>query len=412
MALLDEISASETIRTLNSDANAKIKNKALIRLLTKLIDDFGSLKKTTDALSEKFDDDRTSLSPTDFKNAISAAEEVRSDISSFEDGKTMSAAGAAAKKSSRSSTDNWQAELNLASTQEEKTKVWLRFYEKTFGKEHVEQIRKINTGTNAIASECLEMGFDENDNPFIYFLKHNKNLLPVMNQFSYGALHNAFARGYIAGEDLRGKGALGTSSVIFSPSLYRDHYDDLLEYLRLQSEALRLFKTKDFITDALKKRYTNGADFVIDLFYSPGDALAVKRKTGSVKNGLKSLLQIRRELEGCFNTSINAGNGDDAKERLTDSALKALVAKLKGNRDDSIAAVLYAYQKIRTQDNIRRLNAILDRYPEIVNSNLGIKSVAAIDRVGGLIDGYELKPTDFQGFVKAVADAAGIRGGE
>lgn len=408
---LDEIIASETLRDLNSLANAKIKNKALIELIKKLISDYDALKTTAKDLSDKFDSDSTSLNASDFENAIEKEKAVLADIHAVEDGKTMNAAGKLAKKGSRSDTDDWRAELDLAETREEKQRVWLRFYEKTFGKERVSQIRKINADTNAFASECLELGFSTNENPFIYFLQANKDILAVLDQFSYGSLHNAFARGYISSDDLRNKGTLGTSNVIFNRSLYRDHYKDILEYLGLQSEALHYFKSGEFITDTLKNRYRSDIDFITDLFYKPGDTLAVSKKAGNIKNDLKPLLQIRKELEGCFNVSVGAGGQTNAQERLTDSALRALTAKLKGDRNDSIASVLYAYQKMRRPDNVRQLNAILDKYPEIANSNLGVRSAPAIERIGNLIDAYSMKTSDFQPFVDAVAKAAGIKGG-
>jgi hypothetical protein len=254
------------------------------------------------------------------------------------------------------------------------------------------------------------MGFDANENPFIYFLKNNKNLLKVLNAFSYGALHNAFVRDYVTDAMLRGKGALGTDNVIFSPSLYSDHYDDLLEYLHLQSEALNYLKTKKFITATLAQRYTDKPnDFIIDLFYAPGNTLAVERQAGNIKGKLKSLLQIRKELEGCFDISLEAQAKDDQKEKLTNSALQAILTKLNRNKTDAIALIRYVYEKLRDANNVDSLQKIISKYPEIASADI---NESDIKRVGGLISNYIIKPgKEFEDFVSAIAKDIGIKGG-
>lgn len=410
---LEQIINSKTLQELNSAENIKIKDKALVNAITKLVSDFDILNTAIAELSSKFDTDSKSLTSDDFNNTINKEKSVLSDITTIEDGKTMSAVGQQVKKGSQTNdTTNWKAELNMAGTEEEKRAVWLRFYEKTFGKEYVEQIRKINTGTNAFASECLEMGFGENDNPFIYFLKNNKSILMSLNQFSYGALHNAFARDYISDATLRGKGKLGTNNVIFNKSLYRDHSEELLDYLKLQKQALQHFRSSKFITGTLKNRYNNQIDFISDLFYKPGNTLAVDRKAGNIKNELKTLIQIRKELEACFNVSIGSDSKVKEQEQLTNAALKVVLAKLKKNKGDSITAVLYAYEKLRNAQNVKGLSAILNRYPEIASASLQPTDVQAIEKAGRLLDGYQLKATDFETFVDAVAKAAGIAGGK
>ena len=405
-ANLDKILDSETLKTLNSDENKKIKDKANIKIVNSLIESFNNLKTALDEISQKFDKDSGSLSATDYKNAIGLEEQVLEIVSKLEDSKVMSAASKQAKKGSKSNTADWKAAIDLAETEEEKQQVWFKFYAATFGEANVDQIRKINLGTNAFASECLEFGFNENENPFIYFLKHNGAILKALDQFSYGALHNAFARGYVDSADLRGNGDLGTNSVIFSPSLYRDNYENLLEYLRLQDEALKYFKSGKFITNTLKQRYTNQNDFIIDLFYNPGNTLAVERKAGNIKNQIKTLLQIRKELEGCFGISVEANTQDNQQEELTDSALKVILAKIK-TKEDAIAIVRYTYEKIRNAANVKKLSEVINTYPEIASAKLTERDV---ERVGGIVDNYNLKPTNFKGFVDAIAKAMKIKG--
>lgn len=405
-ANLGKILDSETLKTLNSDENKKIKDKAIIKIVNNLIESFNNLKTALDELSQKFDKDSGNLSATDYKNVISLEEQVLEIVSKLEDSKVMSAASKQAKKGSKSNTADWKAAIDLAETEEEKQQVWFKFYAATFGEANVDQIRKINLGTNAFASECLEFGFNENENPFIYFLKHNGAILKALDQFSYGALHNAFARGYVDSADLRGNGDLGTNSVIFSPSLYRDNYENLLEYLRLQDEALKYFKSGKFITNTLKQRYTNQNDFIIDLFYNPGNTLAVERKAGNIKNQIKTLLQIRKELEGCFGISVEANTQDNQQEELTDSALKVILAKIK-TKEDAIAIVRYTYEKIRNAANVKKLVEVINTYPEIASAKLTERD---IERVGGIVDNYNLKPTNFKGFVDTIAKAMKIKG--
>lgn len=403
---LDKILESETLKTLNSDENKKIKDKVIIKIVNSLIESFNNLKTALEELSQKFDKDSGSLSDSDYKNVISLEEQVLEIVSKLEDSKVMSAASKQAKKGSKSNTADWKAAIDLAETEEEKQQVWFKFYAATFGEANVDQIRKINLGTNAFASECLEFGFNENENPFIYFLKHNGTILKTLDQFSYGALHNAFARGYVDSADLRGNGDLGTNSVIFSPSLYRDNYENLLEYLRLQDEALKYFKSGKFITNTLKQRYTNQNDFIIDLFYNPGNTLAVERKAGNIKNQIKTLLQIRKELEGCFGISVEANTQDNQQEELTDSALKVILAKIK-TKEDAIAIVRYMYEKIRNAANVKKLLEVINTYPEIASAKFTERD---IERVGGIVDNYNLKPTNFKGFVDTIAKAMKIKG--
>ncbi len=254
------------------------------------------------------------------------------------------------------------------------------------------------------------MGFDANENPFIYFLKNNKNLLKALNAFSYGALHNAFVRDYVTDAMLRGRGTLGTDNIIFSQSLYSDHYEDLLEYLRLQSAALKCLKNNKFITATLAKRYAGKPnDFIIDLLYSPGNTLAIEKQPGNIKGTLKSPLQIRKELEGCFNISLEAQAKDDKKEKLTDSALQVILTKLNKNKDDAIALIRYIYEKLRNANNVSSLQKIISKYPEIASASINESDIM---RVGNLITNYNIKPgKEFGDLVDAIAKNVGIKGG-
>lgn len=407
---LKTIAENKELSDILSKENKAIKDKSLLKMITDINKSFAILVDAISDLDAKLTNDISSVETTDYNSITKTAEDLISKIDAFADGKAQLLASKKAKKDSRSKTDTWEAKFNYALTPEEKEKVWLEFYATTFGKENVDQIRKLNQGTGAFTSECLEMGFDANENPFIYFLKNNKNLLKLLNAFSYGALHNAFVRDYVTDAMLRGKGTLSTDNVIFSKSLYSDHYDDLLEYLRLQSEALNYLKNKTFITATLTKRYTDKPnDFIIDLFYAPGNTLAVERQAGNIKGKLKSLLQIRKELEGCFGISVEAQAKANQKEKLTDSALQVILTKLNKNKTDAIALIRYAYEKLRDANNVSSLQKIISEYPEIASADI---NESDIKRVGGLIANYVIRPgKEFSDFVNAIAKDVGIKGG-
>lgn len=106
---------------------------------------------------------------------------------------------------------------------------------------------------SAFEQELLHFGFDASVNPFVHFLKLLKaNKGPTenpgtvdplilkrlndsrINSRHYAALHNAYIRGDITSQNLRGKSNLGASDLIWQPILYLQSPTDMMQYLRIQ----------------------------------------------------------------------------------------------------------------------------------------------------------------------------------
>ena len=82
--------------------------------------------------------------------------------------------------------------------------------------------------------ECTVLGFTEDTNPFIGFLK--KYLIAFdISASAYTALHDATANEEgLSLADIAGKGPLGETHPIFCKDLYRKSADDIKDYLKWQ----------------------------------------------------------------------------------------------------------------------------------------------------------------------------------
>ena len=83
--------------------------------------------------------------------------------------------------------DKWASEFDKEDSVENKRDLWKDYYEKEWGKD----TNKIKALGDAFTQEVLNLGFTEDKNPFITFIKNNLNKLNI-NAKNYPAIHNAY----------------------------------------------------------------------------------------------------------------------------------------------------------------------------------------------------------------------------
>ena len=143
---------------------------------------------------------------------------------------------------------DWKKEIEAAGN-DEKTlaNIWSDFFSETFGNANVENVANLG---KAVRIECMVLGFKQDINPFIEFIKLllSKKILNNSNIKSpqYNVIHNSYdgqsySDGYISSADLRENGNLRGNNLIFNAALYKQTPEDMKSYLFLQKKVLTKF---------------------------------------------------------------------------------------------------------------------------------------------------------------------------
>jgi len=161
---------------------------------------------------------------------------------------------------------------------------WNKFFQEMFpGKAD-----KAKTYLPAIKLETQEYGFAAS-NPFIQFLNTLFGLGITPTLGGYGAIHNAVARGLLATKNLvNNKASNDFTSVVFSPSLYKQTPGDILAYLKLCSDIkYNADKLVDAQADENSQKYKTLGAAIDDIMF----------ENGNITGNLKPLTAIRQLIK-------------------------------------------------------------------------------------------------------------------
>lgn len=298
---------------------------------------------------------------------------------------------------------NWEEQFKLADSTEAAAAIWEDYFTKEWGKD-ADNIKRINAGTNAFTQECLALGFYEDSNPFIYFLKHNKKLLDILTPYSYGSLHNAYINKAISKADLMGQGELGQYNIIFSQDLYTKSNAEFPQYLNLQYSASKQFQKGNFVSKVVANRYTDKLqNFIVDLFFNPGNIFASDKQPGNFKDKLYSISEIEQKIAKSFGIA-----SDNAlKDPINNDTIDKIITALNNNKADIINAILYLYIS-KAGQNAAKIKSVLDKYPEIAQASKNMLDADNIIKFTTLFNNYNINAADVQNIIEKLAAAAGL----
>lgn len=301
---------------------------------------------------------------------------------------------------------DWQALLNDAAdskTQKDVEKIWEQYYKEEWGPDaqHIKDLGE------AFTMELTNLGFTENLNPFITFVKKifAKKIYPDSNQ--YGAIHNSFNARRITKEMLKGTGLLGDNNIIFNTSLYTYKSVDILDYIKYWDEGIATCKTSDLAEDeVLRAKYAVPVSnkvkdigaYIKDAFFVGGDTRkpeAIAKTPGT----LKPLTQIKNTLEDDFADGLSDNKTE--VEADIETILKDFVA---GDKQKAKAAISYiAKQSYKDANSIKKAIGQATKNDFKVDNNL------EIDFVGWLkTKRLALKFKNAQEALMAIGKGAGI----
>lgn len=196
--------------------------------------------------------------------------------------------------------------------------------------------------------KCLKtLGWDSISNPFVYFLKHNiDNLRDVLSNASFSFIADAYDKKEIDGQDLRGKGSVGTDNIVFSKDLYRK--DSAMASYFVNQKAL------------LDKSPQNPKVEVKNLFFIAGNAdnLKDEKTAGSIvvssgESKLREPSQIKQLLQQHYNITT--------KTVVTDSEITKLVENIKDeNKAKKFLSYFLTTVRMLKKDLVKEIDTALN----------------------------------------------------
>ena len=267
------------------------------------------------------------------------------------------------------SNKDWRALFKAASAEKDQDAALKKVWEQYYQDEWQADANKVKSLGRSFITCITHYGFNQDENPFIPYLKYcfaqNISVMPE----SFSAILSAYARGNstITKDMLRHKDSLSASgdhNLIYCNQLHKLDATAISKYLDLQRQVLACY-TKNLValTDGasfaakyqttLNDAYTGSPEkaycLFTGLFNANYSALSKRPTTSSdVKTmPLKDLTTCYREFAACFGkeaTELSTG-----KPEITDANIKGLV---KGkDRDYMVKLITYyitAYQKDTT----------------------------------------------------------------
>lgn len=152
------------------------------------------------------------------------------------------------------SKDEWDWGERYRSSKN-KNAFWDLYYEKVWH-ENDQMFNKVKELGEAFRQELVALGFKEELNPLINFVKKYWKRL---THDSYVAIHDSLVEKNIDKKDIIGQGKLKYNNIIFSKDLYTKSYNKIIEYLELQKEISSLSLTSLVPTDEDGKKILEAA---------------------------------------------------------------------------------------------------------------------------------------------------------
>lgn len=279
-----------------------------------------------------------------------------------------------------------------------KQQVWNKYYEIEWP--GIDQ-NKFEALGNAFIEELYQIGFNIAKNPFIAFLQAMiKNV--DFNIKTYGAIHNAYIRGYITAADLRSGNAapsgeqLGKNNIIFNPNLYTRDGATIEQLIYIQKQAIGVVKGGKFKIEALKNTYTTAADFVTDLFTKDGNPL--KLIHGKVGNDLWTLNEIEQRFARCSDDSLQ-----QAVAKTAFTLTNAIKLKINSkNVGKAINYILLSNPETHTDADVIKWAGTYNFKPA------DVPSADKMSEFTTLFKDFDIKKDTIEDIIKQLAEFTGI----
>lgn len=237
------------------------------------------------------------------------------------------------KYGSKPTKKDWDTILKNDSSE----KTWEAYYNEVWG-DNADEVKDLG---RAFLNETSVLGFSNRKNFFIDFIINwiTSGKLHISSQ-DYTAIHNAVARGYLTADMLRQTVNDGTTftNIVFSNDLYRiTSVIDLMEYFRLQSEAIKACSKDEFSQPLLKDKYdsTKLPLYLRDLFFAPGNSIAAVQDyiEGNVEiDRIKPLDRVIREMTVAgIKTDLNQNDNKNKTAFNIDTFINQMADSLKEN---------------------------------------------------------------------------------
>jgi len=280
----------------------------------------------------------------------------------------------------------------------------------------INAILKLNVD-GAIADEIIHYGPDAKQNPFLYFLDKNQDLLKngSITPEKYKIIHNAFVKGNASGvfgdADLRGTGRFGNSDIIFSGSLYDYGPDDITKYFNLREQVINLFNgSTKFSNDLLAEKYQNNIkNFFADLMYEGGDLFNPKGSAAgpSANRQLKGLKAIEDELKNCFDEEALKNSKPKGTTAVNEKVVKSWIESLGGDKRKVGQLIIYLATRFVSASSAKAVQELLDKYAETRKVPLDAANIVPLSTTIGKPDITDKNLADV---IKQIAEAAGLEG--
>lgn len=379
----------DLIKNKNEDGHYPLDNtsdsdlKTIIGRLTTISEDLDDPKILNIDVTQYFDD------------SLEALKDINNEVNLLASNKAV--------RRSNGNRPNWLEKMKFAGSDLEARKAVYEEYLTTVWGDLAEDIKRISVGEkNIFFAQCQHFGFYPEENPFIFFLKQNPQLLKNMDQFGYAYLNDAYVDGKITDNDLKGTGELKKSNIIFGQDLYTKSRSDFNEYLYLQKQVVNTFKKTKLANPIVASRYdqTTGTaleQFNIDIFFEPGNILAENEKHGNISNHLKLLTVIPQEIEQAFGLTIE-------KEPATkDVDIAEMLNALHNDKNEVIQAILYLFST-KAGDNASAVRTKLEIYPEIMNTQFNPLDANLISKLYRLFSAYNITKDNIANVLTGLAD--------
>ena len=330
-----------------------------------------------------------------FDDSIEALKDINNEVNLLASNKAV--------RRSNGNRPNWLEKMKFAGNDIEARKAVYEEYLTTVWGDLAEDIKRISVGEkNIFFAQCQHFGFYPEENPFIFFLKQNPQLLKNMDQFGYAYLNDAYVDGKITDNDLKGTGELKKSNIIFGQDLYTKSRSDFNEYLYLQKQVVDTFKKTKLANPIVASRYdqTTGTaleQFNIDIFFEPGNILAENEKHGNISNHLKLLTVIPQEIEQAFGLTI------EKEPAAKDVDITEMLNALHNDKNEVIQAILYLFST-KAGDNASAVRTKLEIYPELMNTQFNPLDANLISRLYRLFSAYNITKDNIVNVLTGLAD--------
>lgn len=164
---------------------------------------------------------------------------------------------------------------------------------------------------------CRELGYTEEKNPLIAFVKAYINKNGSINKNEYVDVHNLYANAQIEEEDLRGNSNDGFNAIIFNKSLYSQQqyvYIVKMFYWCITGTNLKTHVVNQKVRTLFHsfKSYNDLKKFRDALIFEPGDITTTNVVDGDLNGTVKSGEKIS-QLINTFATRDGGNNDAQAK---------------------------------------------------------------------------------------------------